>query len=250
MSTRRFTEDEIARIFEEAAKKQASPDPEDGLSLKELQGIGAASGLSPEAIAEAAKKFNYYIKLGERDTLLFNDVGVSAVAELPGRLSHADWHELLGEIRSNFKAAGKVSTESGGRMWRNGNLSVIVEEGKTRDRLRMATKNASRISLLQTAGGIFAGFGMAYGYQVIFGNADWSAMSFLLIAIGALSMIGLSRIRQKSWAGLRESQFIDLAETASRLVVDGETVEKLNVEELTTGYDSHQGNGSLGREKE
>ena len=60
MSDRRYTKDEIKAIFEEAANAQETArrtsQQDEGLTLEELQAIGAESGITPEFIARAAAR--------------------------------------------------------------------------------------------------------------------------------------------------------------------------------------------------
>ena len=160
---RQYSEEEIARIFKDAAIDDASDGSNGGLSLSELKEIGNASGLSEAAIARAAFKLDHSFKLSPRKKFLGKVVGVGGRLRLGARMNDDDWSRLVAELRSVFDAKGELAEDRGLREWRNGNLRIIVSSGDTEDVLRMTTMNERK----RGSRGLFVALTVVGGFLIL-----------------------------------------------------------------------------------
>jgi hypothetical protein len=220
---RRYREDEVEEIFEEAAKARESGGPSltpaDGLTLEELQAIGSEVGLSPDRIAEAASVVDLRRGASPRRTSLGMPISVDRVVELPRAPTDREWDLLVSELRQTFKAKGTLGGSGTVRHWHNGNLHAYVEPTETGHHLRLGTLkgNANPLNMVG-----LMGVGMALLLTVVFvltghGGDDLVVpIMFGGMGIGALATnaIGLPR-----WAREREEQMEHLA-TRARALLD------------------------------
>lgn len=223
---RRYHDQEIAAIFEQAAEAQAEAryrDADDGLTLAELQEVGAAVGIAPEFVERAAHAVDRRGKAAPRKTLLGLPLGVARTVVLPGPLSDDDWERLVVDIRDTFRARGKLRRDGSLRQWTNGNLQVLAEPVEGGHRLRMKTTNGSAQSgivggLVNVAVGLafFVSLALATGS----GSDPPSWIPAFLVAMG-VAFFGYHAARLPSWAQERERQFEELAARASEHVALG-----------------------------
>src|SRR5688572_12809339 len=147
MNERRYQEDEVREIFELAASESAqetrTPAAASGLTLAEIQSIGAEVGLAPEQIARAAAAYAAG-PLRPKRKLLGLPIEVGHTMQLPRPLTDHEWERLVSELRATFNARGTISVHGGLREWRNGNLHAYIEpaEGGYRLRIRTVKGNA------------------------------------------------------------------------------------------------------------
>ena len=146
-SKRRYTEKEIAQIFEEATRAQNETDEKrgalQGLSLEELKQIGASTGIDPKHIARAAAGLYKQPHVFPVKKHLGIPIGVSRSIELPNTFSDQDWEQLVVDLRRTFKAKGKTKQEGALREWSNGNLQALVEPTPAGYQLRLETKKGN-----------------------------------------------------------------------------------------------------------
>lgn len=221
MSTQRhYTEKEIAAIFERAtraqeASKHANPH-EKGLTLAELQAIGAASGITPEFIAHAAASIDHTARVAPPVRRLGMTVGVGRTVDLPGKLSDEAWEQLVVDIRETFQAKGKLQREGSLRHWTNGNLQVLVEPTQEGERLRMKTRNQN-LEALFTMGSI-GGVMMLILAAAVFMKGDMEGVMVMLAPLVLfLGMLGYSGFNLPGWARTREEQMEALGARAVEL---------------------------------
>lgn len=232
---RKFSEEEISRIFEQAAKEQEEGDDHSGLTLSELQSIGAQSGLDPEAIARAAKKIKLVLRLDPRKRSFKSDVGVGGTAELPGKITTSDWEELLPEIRNEFNAPGTAVSDGYRKEWSNGNLKVLIENGRNQDRLRLSSVNGRkkaqlRLSLTMAIVGFFF---------VIMGAAESEEVFVIamLTLMAAFLTYWFTRRSSKKWANKREAQMAAITEKAGELALNRvDSSKKIDIDGTVAGF--------------
>jgi hypothetical protein len=215
MTERRYSEEEIAAIFERAAQAQRAARrqlaPGQGMTLAELQEIGRDVGIPSELVANAARS----IDQGGRPTskkFLGLPIGVGRTIDLDRRLSDEEWEHLVGDLRETFDARGSVRYNGPFRQWTNGNLQALLEPTTTGHRLRLKTVKGDSRGLM-TAGLGLLGFSaatliasaLASGLAASLGNAAF------LAAIG-LGMFGIGALRLPGWARLRRRQMESVAE--------------------------------------
>jgi len=227
MSDRRYDDAEIAEILalatrDEGKGQSLASGPESsptGLTLPELESIGSEVGIPPGRIAEAARSLERR-SLGPGPTLLGAPRGVGQVVPLGGPIEGPAWDRLVAELRSTFRAQGKVAVDGSLRSWRNGNLAVHVEPGAHGWRLRMQT--------LKGDAGPMVGLGigtMAMGFLI--GTTAWvsgaSAHQFVVagsFVAGGAGLVTWVRVRLGAWAREREAQMERLAAWVPGLVED------------------------------
>ena len=207
---RRYSEQEIAAIFERAAEEQKSAQQTlhgEGLTLAELQQIGAEAGLLPEFVARAAAASEQKITVLPRRTYLGLPIGVARTAEWPGPFTDADWDRLVADLRGTFHARGKVSREGGLRTWRNGNLQAIVEPTDTGHRLRLQTTKGDAtggigVGLTFFVIGLVGVLATWFGIQGLAGLGEAAGLFMLMGAVVA----GFQALQLPRWAQERARQ--------------------------------------------
>jgi hypothetical protein len=207
MTDRRFSEQEAAAIFEQAADAQQSGRhplaPAEGMTLAELQAIGEEVGLPAELVAQAARSIE---RAGPPATRTFMGlpVGVSRTVELGRRLTEEEWERLVVDLRETFDARGVVRTDGSFRQWTNGNLQALLEPTAKGHRLRLRTYKADARLLMTMgmAGAVSAGLvilsSVAGGVATHGGWGKAAALAVLglgLYALGAARLVGWARTR-------------------------------------------------------
>ena len=213
MTEPRYSEEEVAAIFERAAEAQQTArrhlPPGDGMTLAELQEIGREVGIPAELVAQAARSMD---RTGPpaRRTLLGLPIGVGRTVDLDRRLSDEEWERLVVDLRETFDARGKVRDDGSFRQWTNGNLQALLEPTSTGQRLRIQTVKGDARGLM--IGGLAVlGFAAAtLATMVVVGSlSDVDGVIFLTAA--GLGMFGLGAIRLPGWARLRRRQMEGVA---------------------------------------
>ncbi|MEM1093300.1 MAG: hypothetical protein AAGJ10_01760 [Bacteroidota bacterium] len=222
-SPRRYSEEEIAVIFQKAVEAQETARrqraPERGLTLDELKAIGAESGIDAAFIAHAAHAVHVQPAETDQVTYLRVPIGVSHTIDLPGPLSEANWHRLVAECQAAFRADGKQRLTSTMREWYNGNLRITVEPSESGHRLRMRTTKGDAKSLLSMSG-VFFLMGLLFALSQFLPNGGGDGLpeiGFMFLFMG-LAMGLVSALQQPSWARKREQQMAMLAKKATAWV--------------------------------
>ena len=100
MTQRRYSDAEVAAIFEVATEGPPSSAVQrgssDGLTLTEIQQIGAQVGLAPEAVAQAALSIELRPQASSL-AFLGMPIGVERTIALNRWLTDAEWENLVGE---------------------------------------------------------------------------------------------------------------------------------------------------------
>jgi hypothetical protein len=214
MTDRRYSEEEVAAIFERAAETQQTArrqlSPGEGMTLADLQAIGSEVGIPPELVAQAARSIDR-AGSGASRTLLGFPIGVGRTIELDRQLSAEEWERLVVDLRETFDARGKVSSEGRFRQWTNGNLQVLVEPTPTGDRIRLKTVNGNARVFMNTG---LAAIGMAAVVTVITAIGGWDPAALrgvvFLATVGA-GLFGVGALRLPGWARLRRRQMEGVA---------------------------------------
>jgi hypothetical protein len=213
MTERRYDDEEVAAIFEQASTTErtglpASPEGR-GVTLAALQDIGREVGISPEAIAQAARALDRTGRPKSR-TFMGLTIGVGRTVEFDRPLSDADWERLVADLRETFEARGVVRYDGPFRQWTNGNLQALVEPTASGHRVRLQTvKGDSRA--LMTGGLGMLGMSLAAFIAIgaTAGIAEAGSTAGLLGAMG-LGMFGIGALRLPAWARRRKAQIDDV----------------------------------------
>jgi hypothetical protein len=223
---RKYSEEEIAAIFEQASRDQEHANQRtndsEGLSLEELQEIGRQTGIDPALISKAAALVG---DVGASplppppSTILGIQTSASRIVDLNGHLSDDDWGRLVIEMREIFNAHGKTENQGAFRSWRNGNLRITVEPTDEGDRLRMSTKKGNAPGIVF---GIAAAMTMVVGTLLLTMIFDSSPGSFLsvrfLILLAIAGGLGINLMQLPRWVTERQTQMDALGVMASELV--------------------------------
>jgi hypothetical protein len=215
MSERRYSDVEVAAIFEHASKAQSGDASQlttaAGMTLAQLQDIGREVGIEPSVIAQAARTVGASIPTQSR-TFLGLPITVGRIVQLDRKVSDEEWERLVVDLRETFEARGVVRREGSLRQWTNGNLQVLVEPTETGDRIRMRTAKGD------VRGMVIGGMAMIGGSAIMItaalsrGTTDLGQLAALMVlgAMGAFVM-GVGTFRLPGWARLRRQQMEALA---------------------------------------
>jgi hypothetical protein len=223
---RRFDEDEIAEILERAASPEATASPaaageRRGLTLAQLQEIGAEVGIEPALIARAAGVVAGRGSVPAPETLLGLPRSVARTVPIERALDDDEWTRLVVDLRETFGAQGKLREHGTLRSWSNGNLQVHVEPDADRYRVRMRTsKGDAGMRLTVASVAILAAIGLLVS---TLGDAPTgNLIGGSLLGLAGLLENGRARAALKRWAGERAEQMEGLAERIPRLLKRGE----------------------------
>jgi hypothetical protein len=208
MSERRYSDSEIAEIFQRATE---APHPQrsalvssEGMTLAELQEIGREAGIAPESVAQAARS----LTLSPQPTLrrfLGLPIAVGRSMDLDRKITDAEWEQIVVDLRQTFDARGRVREEGSFRQWTNGNLQALVEPTPTGNRLRLKTLNANARTLM-LAGVAMAGVGAATVVGALAGGTGIALDSAIQIGTIGAALFAVGAIRLPRWARLRQRQ--------------------------------------------
>ncbi|MEX2049287.1 MAG: hypothetical protein WEB90_06895 [Gemmatimonadota bacterium] len=215
MSERRYSEDEVAQIFERASETRSSAlsksHGSEGLTLAELQDIGSEVGIAPDLVARAARSLDVRAPDGGR-RLLGLPIGVGHTVELDRPLTDEEWHRLVVDLRETFDARGRLSDDGAFKQWTNGNLEVLLEPTATGQRLRMRTLKRNAIGMLGS-GLILLGIAAVAAVDMTVSNELAQRLPGLLTMLGiGGGLVGINAIRLPAWARLRRSQMREIGE--------------------------------------
>jgi len=215
MTERRYGDDEIAAIFSKAAKEEPQlpairASREDGLTLAELQAIGRETGISPEAVARAARSLDAR-PVGRVRRYLGLPIGVERTVSLGRWLTDAEWERLVVRLRDVFDARGTMSAQGNFRQWTNGNLQALLEPTENGHRLRLRTTKASAragMGVGMMALGMGAVVSLSAAAAGHLARATPGVVFMALIGIGAMAS---SLLPLPNWARVRRRQMEQIA---------------------------------------
>lgn len=227
MTERRYTESEVAEIFEAATRDagralpsgEPSGESSGGLTLAELQEIAGEVGVSPEAVARGAAALE--VRRGSDIQVRRTGgvpLGVSRTVPLARSMTQPEWERLVSRLRVTFDATGNVTDYGELREWRNGNLRVALEPDGEGARLRLQTRRAGWESLP-----VAGGFGMGMGVVVLMAGVLGGDVADKLPGAAALLAMGggawsYGFVALRRWARTRLAQFGLVAEEVTAAV--------------------------------
>ena len=216
---RRYDEEEIAEIFRLASEPDGpltTREPARGLTLRQLQEVGAEVGMRPETIARAAASLDIAAERQPAPTIAGIRVGVSRTIDLPRPLSDDEWDRLVVTLRDVFGATGQTRRDGGLRMWRNGNLHAVLEPTATGQRLRLSTLKGNAGARLLGGLGVALVGGTLLVIQGVMGLPDQVLPVAFITAVGG-GVFGSTAIQLPRWASRRERQMEAVAQAALEL---------------------------------
>ena len=228
MSERRYNDDEVEAIFARASEVEPETPRQlqasEGRTLGELQAIGREAGLSPEAIAEAARALDQPVQ-PQAARFLGLPLGVARTVTLHRRLTDAEWDRLVVQLRETFDARGRLRDEGAFRSWSNGNLQVLLEPDGEGQRIRFRTMHGQSRTLM------FLGLGLV-GVSLVTAIAGMllpTGGGFDILGagreLGSMALIGgaafgYGALRLPGWARRRREQMEALARSVAQLPPD------------------------------
>lgn len=219
--SRRYDDDEVAEIFRRATgettegERKALP-PEDGMTLAQIEEIGAEVGIPRDEIARAAHSLQRRVEAAPPLRFLGAPRSVARTLHIDRALTDAEWGMLVSDLRRTFDAKGKVEVEGLLRSWTNSNLQVHVEPDGEGYAVRMRTKKG-QVSQLGMMGTLFAGLGVLLITGVLSSTGDPVAKGLLFMTAG-IGLLGWARVTLPAWARTRAEQMEGLAERIPRLM--------------------------------
>jgi hypothetical protein len=217
---RRFGEEEVRRILELATRTDHGDVPTSqtgqGLTLAEIQSIGVEVGVPPEVVARAAAALAEPNSNPPR-TSWGMPIEVRRTIPLPRALSDAEWDRVVAELRSTFRARGKITAMGGLREWSNGNLHACVEPTDNGHRLRIGTLkgDASGINALGATG--IAAASLLAGLTAFAGATPDLAGPLMLGLAGAGALVA-NLVRLPRWARERNRQMAQIENSVRHIV--------------------------------
>lgn len=216
---RRYDDREVAEILRRAADAEvtgqsAGSDP-DGLTLAELQKIGAEAGLSAGLIARAAADLDRADPPAHHTRILGIPVGVARSFPLSRPLVQVEWEGLVASFRYTFRARGRTRSDGGLREWSNGNLQALVEPTPDGWVLRFSTYKSEAAGMAFLASGLIVAL-VALLVLALAGTVDGLVIPGVFAALAA-ARIGYGALRLPAWAAERERQFEELGTRAVQL---------------------------------
>jgi hypothetical protein len=231
----RYDDDEVRAIFERAtAVKPTSGVPATfrdgatpgGMSLDEIQAIGAEAGIDAGRIAEAASALT---RFGSTRTpkLHFGVATQTAhTVDLPRILTDLEWDHLVVRLRDAFGAPGTVRTEGSLRTWTHTHLQVLLEPTPGGARLRMTWDDWATKQWVD--GGVTSGFLGAAGsglFSVLTVLSDKPFMGGVMALGAAATVLGLGSWTVGRWmagrrAPARRARLAALGESVLRDIVN------------------------------
>ena len=214
MSERRYSDEEVAAIFRDAAEGQGTGALQrtdgDGLTLSEIQSIGREVGLAPDLVTRAALSLDLKPQ-AMSETFLALPIGVERIVALNRTLTDAEWENLVGELRSTFRAKGRLSTSGAFREWTNGNLQALLEPTATGHRLRLRTTKGNARPMLGVSAAMLGMSLVTWGSAVLAGQLGPALPGVAMLAMMGIGLFTATALQLPSWARLRGRQMDDIA---------------------------------------
>jgi hypothetical protein len=225
MPERRYTEEEVAAIFERAAEAQQAvrrqlPPGDEGMTLADLRAIGNEVGIPAELVEQAARSIGQPTGPNPSRTMLGLPIGVGLTVELGRRLTDDEWERLVVDLRETFDARGTIRSEGSLKQWTNGNLQALLEPTATGHRLRLKTMMGGARAMMSLGIGMVAASG-----AIVLVSAMNGLMAQALAQVGTMMVAGagvftMGAARLPGWAKTRRRQ---MEGVAARLMLSAES---------------------------
>ena len=222
MTERRFSDAEVAQIFERATSGHAlqATRAGEGMTLAELQSIGEEVGIPAEQIARAALSLSPS-EAKPTQRFLGLTTGVGHTVPLARKLTDEEWERFIVAVRETFNARGTMSSQGSLKQWSSGNLQVLLEPTDAGHRVRFRTVKGDApwtfgAGLLMTAASL-----IGETTAVLTGVAHDVG---LVASFGVLGAIGIgaaatTALRLPGWARTRKAQMEELGVRVSAMAL-------------------------------
>ena len=222
MTEQRFSEAEVAQIFERATAGHAlqATRAAEGMTLAELQSIAEEVGIPAEQITRVTLSLS---RNGAKPTQRFLGMatGVGHTVRLARKLTDEEWERFIVEVRERFNARGTMTAQGSLQQWSDGNLHVFHEPTDAGHRVRFkAVKGDAPVTL---GGGLVISAVAVIGEMtaVLTGVAHDVG---LVASFGVLGAIGIgaaatTALRLPRWVRARKAQMEELGARASAMAL-------------------------------
>lgn len=219
MTQRRYRDDEVREISGLATTEKISDPPSsstaNGLTLAEIQSIGLEVGLESDVVARAAAALDARAPQHWRKSWGM-PIEVGLTVPLPRSLADLEWEQLVAELRTTFRATGKITTHGGLREWTNGNLHASVEPIEAGYRLRLGTLkgDAAGVNALGAAGIVASTvvFGsLLVSGDLVSGNLLAALLKPIILGAAGIGAFAANWFRLPRWARQRDEQMNHIA---------------------------------------
>jgi hypothetical protein len=220
---RRYDEAEVAEILARATSLEAprAPAPHStstGLTLAQLQDIGAEVGIPPQVIADAARAIGNRLPAPAPRTFLGTPRSVARIVPIPRAMTDDEWTRLVVLLRETFGAEGRIRVHGPLRSWSNGNLQVHVEPDGDRYRVRMQTLRGDALPRAAVGAAAVGGSGVMLLVNALSGLRPGGVLAAVAMGLVGLGQLVYIRTLLPRWASERAAQMDHLAERIARLV--------------------------------
>lgn len=226
MAERRYSEEEVAAIFERATEAQQAVRrqllPGTGMTLADLRAIGHEVGIPSELVDQAARSLEQQGRDATR-SFLGLPVGVGRTVELGRKLTDEEWDRLVVDLRETFDARGSIRTDGSLRQWTNGNLQALLEPTATGHRLRLRTLMGSSRGLMLMGLSLLGVSATVVIASVATGNVAGALAEVGGLMVAGAGMFTVGAARLPGWATTRRRQ---MEGVAARLALATESPER------------------------
>ena len=214
MSERRYTENEVADIFANAAQRGSITPraPTNGLTLAELQHIASEVGLEPEAVAQAAARLDRPAVMSRQPAIVTRrhfllPIEIGRVVELPHRLTDDEWAQLIADLRTTFDARGSTKETDRVRQWTGGGVQAVLARTETGERLQLRSFRRQGVVMLWTAVVSFNVAAVSFFFPLAGLNDDVLFVQTATFAtIAGVGIVAATAQRLKAWSRLGRQQ--------------------------------------------
>ncbi len=247
MSERRYGDDEVRRIFELAADRQEQArsaasrgggEGGDGLTLAELQEIGAAAGIDPDHVVAAAEGLAAGGALARRPVTR-GEVARAAPSGQPlllesrsvPRIDDAIRERLVDVLRREYRVAGISGQVGRVREWardadtkKSTPPTVRVIPGDDRDVLEVSEGTEQLFLVPKILGGVFAGNAALIGLLMLLGTSSSGppvALPLAFALLGAL-IFGVGMAIARVAAGRRADRLSAVADRLALIAAEAD----------------------------
>ena len=241
MSTkRRFTEKEIAKIFEKATRAQNAVNEEsgagEGLSLEDLKQIAESTGIDPAFITQAIADMDRDTSHPALQKHMGLPFGLSRSVKLPASFSDTDWEQLVVDLRRTFNHRGEIKQDGSFREWSHAYTHAYVEPSPDGYELRLEAKNGN-IKPFFWVGILYILFAFVL-FGVLSSGADPGLKTALIVSglamAAGIGMFSSSFFVAPRWIRKMEQQFDGICERTTARVDASESEGGESAEQLSS----------------
>lgn len=220
MPERRYSHEDVQRILASAAEADAalgSGTADGGMTLAQIQRIGAEAGITGSSIAAAAAALDRAPRTVGAPRLLWMRTGVSQTITLPRPLDDTAWRYLAAYVRETFEATGREDERPGQHEWRNGNLRITLEAIGESALLQMTTHRGNARALARVAGWLFVSSAAIETGTIVSAQGFHVVAAAVILAAGGAAATTAAMLQLRGWTSRRRAQFDAVADYARQL---------------------------------